>query len=110
MKHVILDQPLRVDSREYLHLGEPIGALDEVVSSAASLTFTLEYPFDKPYAGMVAGARGITRRAVIDAIRAGFQTMYGADRAYGRAHQALDHLFIDRVVLDGHALAVEITT
>lgn len=110
MKHVILDQPLRVDSAEYLHLGEPLAKLDETVSSASALTFTLDYPFDKPFSGTVASASPITRRAVIDAIRAAFRTMYAAGETYGRAHQALDHLFIDRVVLDGHALAVEVAT
>jgi len=110
MKHVILDQPLRVDSTEYLHLGEPLANLDETVSSASELTFTLDYPFDKPFSGTVAGTSPISRRAVIDAIRAAFRAMYAAGDTYGRAHQALDHLFIDRIVLDGTELAIEVAT
>lgn len=108
MKHVILEQPLRVDSPEYLHLGEPITGLDEVVSSHGELAFSIEYPFDKPLARTVSGP--LTRRAIIDAIRAAIRAMYAADGTYGRAHQQLDHLFIDRIVLDGHDLAIEITT
>lgn len=113
-RKVLLDKPLRVDSADFLHLGVAIEALDEVISSEPELQFSLEYPFEKPYAGTVRAPSGATRRQVIEAIRDGFRTMYAATTAkggpYGRAHQQLDHLFVDRIELSGTELQVEATT
>jgi hypothetical protein len=112
--NVILEVPLRVDSSDFLHLDVPIADLDEVVTSERELRFTLDYPFEKPYAGTIKTASGATRRQVIEAIRAGFRTMYAATTAaggpYGRAHQQLDHLFVDRIALDDDVLEILVTT
>jgi len=111
---VILDVPLRVDSGDFLHLDAPLTGLDEVMTDEPELTFTLEYPFEKPYAGTIKTAKGATRRQIIDAIRTGFRTMYAATTetggTYGRAHQRLDHLFIDRIALDDDVLEIVVTT
>jgi hypothetical protein len=109
---VILDVPLRVDSADFVHLDAPLTGLDEVVTDETELTFTLLYPFEKPYAGTI--HTGATRRQILDAIRTGFRTMYAGTTAdggaYGRAHQELDHLFIDRVVLADGELAIDVST
>ncbi len=111
-RKVILDKPLRVDSEDFLHLGTPIEQLDEVVGAEVELQFSLEYPFEKSYAGTVRG--GATRRQVIEAVRDAFRTMYAATTEkggpYGRAHQQLDHLFVDRIELVGTDLQIEATT
>jgi hypothetical protein len=74
---------INVDSSGYTHLvpkGDDyveaaIKGLDRTVSSAPQLRFTLDYPFEKPLSGAVAGK--LTLRRIIDAIRAGFRKMYG---------------------------------
>ena len=53
---------------------ETIDGLDRVVSKAETVRFTLDYPFEKPLAGTVTGK--ISVRRIIDAIRAGFRTMF----------------------------------
>lgn len=111
---VILEVPLRVDSADFLHLDVPVADLDEVVSSEPELKFTLEYPFEKPHAATIKTAAGATRREIIEAIRTAFRAMYAAATAeggtYGRAHQDLDHLFIDRITLEDDVLEIVVTT
>jgi hypothetical protein len=111
---VILEVPLRVDTADFVHLDAPLTGLDEVVTDEAELKFTLLYPFEKPYAGTIQTGGGASRRQILEAIRAGFRTMYAGTTneggAYGRAHQELDHLFIDRVELDDGVLAIEVST
>ena len=111
---VILEVPLRVDSADFLHLDVPLTDLDEVISDEAELKFTLLYPFEKPYTGTIQSGGGATRRQILEAIRAGFRTMYAGTTAeggtYGRAHQQLDRLFIDRIALEGDVLEIVVTT
>jgi hypothetical protein len=109
-RNVILEHPLRVDTTDYMHLDAPIADLDEIVTDKTELQFTLLYPFEKPFTGTIKTVAGPTRRQVIDALRTGFRTMYAAGGAYGRAHQELNHLFIDRIELDGDELAIDVTT
>ncbi len=106
---VILEVPLRVDSADFVHLDVPLTELDEVITDEPELKFTLLYPFDKPYAGTIQTGGGATRRQILDAIRAGFRTMYEGG-AYGRAHQEIDHMFIDRVELTDGVLAIDVST
>jgi hypothetical protein len=92
----------------------PIPGLDERVSSRSKLTFTLDYPFDRPYQGELITDAGPTLRQVIDAIRAGFRVMYrGAaesdipgfinkrvEGAYGVATHVIGDLVIEAIDLD----------
>jgi hypothetical protein len=92
----------------------PIPDLDAYVTRKTKLTFTLEYPFERPFHGVVVGNDGITLRMIIDAVRAGFRTMYRGtsvtdipnlhnklvDGAYGRACHVIDDLVIALVTLD----------
>lgn len=93
---------------------EEIPGLDVVVTRATMLTFTLDYPFERPYAGRVYANGGITLRAVIDAVRKGFRAMYANTSAedvphlenkrvtgsYGTAMHVIDDLVIEAIVLD----------
>jgi len=73
---------ISVDSKTYVHpvkhgdtyVGEVIPGLDQVVSKSPELRFTLDYPFERPFSGVVTG--DLTLRRIIDAVRAGFRTMY----------------------------------
>ncbi len=59
----------------------PIDGLDALVTRRHRLDFVLDYPFERPYEGHVIGDAGITLRQIIDAVRAGYRTMYrGAPR------------------------------
>jgi len=85
--------------------------LDRVVTKAERVSFTLDYPFEKPFAGTVIAP--ITLRRIVDAIRAGFRTMYeGAEQrdipglmnkdvrgVYGRSFHAIGDLVIESVQL-----------
>lgn len=108
------------DYRHLVRRGEAflevdVSDLDVVVTGLAQLRFTLDYPFDGPYEGVVIDeGGGITLRRIIDAIRGGFRVMYeGAsyeelpnlanqqvDGTYGRAYHVLDDVFLERVTLD----------
>ncbi len=111
---VIFETPWRVDSVDFLHLGAPLANIDEIVATEPALRFTLDYPFEKPYAGVISTAAGASLRQILDAIRAGFRAMYAATSPeggpYGRAHQAFDHLFIDRIELVDDVLEIVVTT
>ena len=108
-----------VSEKDYLHpvthgddvVDEPIQGLDRVISKAKRIRFTLDYPFEKPFAGEVAGK--ITLRRTIDAIRAGFRQMYAGSTErevpgmlnkdvtgrYGRAFHAISDLYIESIEL-----------
>lgn len=78
----IYEGGITVDATSYEHAvarGDdfalaPIEDLDRPVSKSTKVRFTLDYPFDKPFEGKLAGK--VTLRRIIDAIRAGFRTMY----------------------------------
>lgn len=129
---LIYDGCLAVDASDYTHLVEREDAYEEVeldgldacVTRAPLLRFTLDYPFDRPFAGTVGGGSGVTLRQIIDAIRQGLQRMYaGSSREqhpllvnqvvhgdHGQAEHAIEDLVIERITLDEAAgvLAVEI--
>ncbi len=112
---------IEVDSTEHQHTVErggdsvaaPIDGLDTVVSTAPELRFTLDYPFERPFAGTVKGP--LTLRRIIDAVRAGFRKMYeGAAQRdipgmynkdvrgrYGRAFHVISDLVIESIELCG---------
>jgi hypothetical protein len=117
----VYDGSIPVAASGYLHsvergddfVDEPIGGLDRLLSKSTRVRFTLDYPFEKPFAGAVTGE--ITLRRTIDAVRAGFRKMYertierdipGMDNKdvtgpYGRAFHAIDDLVIERIDLCG---------
>ncbi|MBL0218384.1 MAG: hypothetical protein IPQ07_31440 [Myxococcales bacterium] len=96
--------------------------LDERIAPNAHLTFTLDYPFSKPYKGTVVTDAGASLRQIIDAIRNGFRVMYrGAaheevpnlanekvDGDYGRAYHAIEDLVIERIDFDEETSELEI--
>jgi hypothetical protein len=101
----------------------PVAGLDDVVTPEHELHFTLDYPFEKPYAGVVRSESGITLRQIIDAVRASFRAMYqGASQRdipgmfnkdvrgdYGRAFHVIDDLVIAEIALrDDGGLEIEI--
>ena len=110
---------IAVDASDYLHpvargddyIDQPIEELDRVVSPAARVHFTLDYPFERPFEGVVTGE--ITLRRIIDAIRAGFRKMYeGAIErdipgmlnknvagSYGNSFHAIGDLVIEDIEL-----------
>jgi hypothetical protein len=115
----LYDGSITVNSTEYTNLvakgddyvDAPIKGLDEVVSKASQLHFSLDYPFEKPFAGVVTPP--LTLRRTVDAIRAGFHEMYKGTTqrdigqmmnkdvtgAYGHAFHAIDDLVIERITL-----------
>jgi hypothetical protein len=115
----VYDGSIAVNSSDYLHsvergedfVDEPIDGLDRVVTKSARVRFTLDYPFERPFDGVVTGE--ITLRRTIDAIRAGFRQMYvgttereipgmynkDVNGPYGRAFHAIDDLVIERIDL-----------
>jgi hypothetical protein len=115
----IFEGSITVNSSDYQHsvargedfVDEPISGLDRVLSKSAQVRFTLDYPFERPFAGVVTG--DITLRRTIDAIRAGFRQMYQGTTQrdipgtynkdvmgpYGRAFHVIDDLVIARILL-----------
>jgi hypothetical protein len=91
------------------YVEEDIAGLDRVVSAAAQLRFSLDYPFDKSFQGTVTGR--ITFRNIIDAVRIGLRKMYeGTSQRdipgivnkdvtgpYGRAFHVIGDLVIERI-------------
>jgi hypothetical protein len=91
----------------------PIEGLDRVFTKSTRVEFTLDYPFERPFAGIVTGE--ITLRRTIDAVRAGFGEMYegttqrdipGMENKdvtgrYGRAFHAIGDLVIEGIDLCG---------
>lgn len=116
---LVHDGSIEVNSSEYLHsvargedfVDEPIDGLDRVISKSTRVRFTLDYPFERPFAGVVEGE--ITLRRTIDAIRAGFRKMYEGTTQrdvpgtynkdvtgpYGRAFHVIGDLVIERIDL-----------
>jgi hypothetical protein len=116
---LVYEGSIEVASSDYLHpvargedfVDEPIDGLDRVISKAPRVRFTLDYPFERPFAGVVANE--ITLRRTIDAIRAGFRQMYEGSTQrdipgmankdvtgpYGRAFHVIDDLVIERIEL-----------
>lgn len=110
---------IMVNASDYIHpvkrgtdyVEEPIAGLDRVLSKGAQVRFTLDYPFERPFAGVVTSP--ITLRRTIDAIRAGFRKMYEGTTQrdipgmlnkdvtgpYGQAVHAIDDLVIERINL-----------
>jgi len=110
----VYDGSIDVAANDYTHLVQrgddyvsvPVENLDKVFSTSADVRFTLDYPFEKPFAGTVKGQ--LTRRNIIDAIRRGFRTMYEGTSVqdipgmynkdvrgpYGRSFHAIDDLVI----------------
>ncbi len=99
---------IQVDANDY---GDASG-LDRVHSSKAEkVSFTLDYPFEKPFAGTVTAP--ITLRRSVDAIRAGFRKMYDGAAIrdipgmhnkevtgpYGQSFHAIGDLVIEGVEL-----------
>jgi hypothetical protein len=129
----ILDAQIEAAKASYVYLADDdegrivevaLENLDTPVTSRAVLTFQLRYPFEKPFDGAVHGDRdgGVTLRQIIDAIRAGFQSMYrdtsvepmeklynvNVRGPHGRAHHAIEHLAIGPIELDDETGHLEI--
>jgi hypothetical protein len=120
---------ISVDSRAYVHsvrhgdtyADEAIPGLDRVVSRSSELRFTLDYPFERQFSGVVTGE--LTLRRIIDAVRAGFRTMYQGTTEheipglmnkdvrgpYGKAFHVISDLVIEEIQLcDGMTLEIMI--
>jgi hypothetical protein len=117
----IYEGSIAVDSNEYVQsvergddfVDEPIDGLDRVVTKASQVRFTLDYPFERPFEGVVSGE--ITLRRTIDAIRAGFRQMYvgtterevpgmynkDVTGPYGQAFHVIGDLVIEGIELCG---------
>jgi hypothetical protein len=115
----VYEGSIQVARSDYLHpvargqdfVDEPIDGLDRVLSKSTRVRFTLDYPFERPFAGVVTG--DISLRRTIDAIRAGFRTMYegttqrdipgmhnkDVSGPYGRAFHVIDDLVIEGIDL-----------
>lgn len=113
---------ISVDATEYRHRAahdgqnamEELPGLDDVFSRNERVTFALEYPFEngrERYTGEVTAP--VTLRRTIDAIRAGFRTMYAASSIeaiesvdnrrvtgpYGEGFHDIGDLVIERIDL-----------
>ena len=125
----IYEGSIEVDARSYMQTvavgsnveDEAIPGLDIVLAKDRRIDFTLDYPFEKPFAGSVTGE--ITLRRIIDAVRAGFRHMYEgtSQRAiphmankdvtgsYGRSFHVIGDLVIESIDLcDGVRLDISI--
>jgi len=113
---------LPVDADDYVHdvmQGDEhseveVPGLDDIVTPLTVLQFTLDYPFERPFTGVVRSDEGTTLRQIIDAIRAGFRAMYiGStsqdipnldnklvDGEYGRGLHAIGDLVIESIGID----------
>jgi hypothetical protein len=125
----IYEGGVAVDARNYVQtvergsdwVEEAVPRLDKVISKEPRIEFTLDYPFEKPFTGVVTGE--ITLRRIIDAVRAGFRHMYeGTSQRdipnmynkdvtgpYGRSFHVIGDLVIERIDLcDGGKLDISI--
>lgn len=107
-------QHLVVGDDEDEDIDVAIERLDERLTNRAILTFTLDYPFEKPYDGKVITDAGASLRQIIDAIREAFQRMYRGvtieDIAqlhnkrvrgdFGQALHVIEDLVIESIELD----------
>lgn len=112
---------VRVNASDFVHMVEragsyayePIEGLDRAFTKSTIVRFTLDYPFERPYQGVVTG--DVTLRRTIDAVRAGFREAYeGTEQrdipgmenkdvngSYGRAFHVIDDLVIESIELCG---------
>ena len=124
----VFEGSIPVNASDYTQPGEEDGdeveihGLDDLVTHGVRLTFTLDYPFEKPYEGSIEGEGGITLRATIDAIRDAFRLLYrGAhhealpslhnelvEGSHGRAYHAIDDLVIELIELDDDSSALQV--
>lgn len=110
---------LPIKATDYVHtvaqgddfVEAPVAGLDRVITKSQRITFTLDYPFEKPFDGTITGE--ITLRRTIDAIRAGMRAMYEGTTEreipgmankdvrgpYGRALHVIDDLVIEEISL-----------
>src|SRR5262249_42714317 len=99
---VVYEGSVAVNASDYTHpvargddyVDVEIEGLDDLVTRVSCLRFTLDYPFDKPYAGTVIGDAGVSLRQIIDAIRTGFRVIYR-----GAAHTEVPRLL--NQIVDG---------
>jgi hypothetical protein len=127
---LLYEGSLQIADADYTHPVEKdddyvdveIEGLDERVTRLTELRFTLDYPFDRPYEGMVITDAGASLRQIFDAIRGGFRVMYrGASHEeipnlvnqrvegdYGRAFHAIGDLVVERIELDEETGVLEI--
>src|SRR6266568_6923958 len=97
---LIYEGSIKVDDLDYAHYVErdgdyvrvEIDGLDDIVTRAPRLRFTLDYPFEKPCEGTVVGDAGVTLRQIIAAIRTCFRAMYR-----GAVHEPIPNLHNQRV-------------
>ena len=127
-RRTVYEGSIAVAAADYVHPSDDgdddvaIDGLDELVTRAPVLRFTLDYPFEQPYEGTVVGDAGVTLREIIDAVRAGFRRMYrGAVEEdipdldnkhvvgdYGQAYHVIDDLVIEQIDLDEDDARLEI--
>jgi hypothetical protein len=122
VERVLYRGGLPVAASDYRHLvrvGDrhrevEIDAMDDVVTHAPSVTFTIDYPFDDWFEGSIDGANGITLREIIGAVRAAVRSMYDTavvedmprlankkvTGRYGRALHDIEDLMIESISLD----------
>jgi hypothetical protein len=94
---------IEIDATDYTRIAERDGEyvpvniedVDRVATRRTHLTFTLDYPFDRPYEGEIVGDAGITLRQIIDAVRHAYRIMYR-----GASHESMEHLDNMRVLGD----------
>ena len=113
----VYDGSIAVNSSDYVQpvahgddfVDETIEGLDRIVTTSTRVRFTLDYPFERPFTGVIEGE--ITLRRTIDAIRAGFRKMYertterdipgmhnkNVTGPYGQAFHAIEDLVIERI-------------
>ena len=121
---------LAVDGDDYVHdvvedeehAEVEVPGLDDIVTPLTELQFQLDYPFEKPFTGVVTSEQGTTLRQIIDAIRAGYRAMYlGAtsqdhpnldnkivDGDYGRGFHEIGDLVIESIGIDDDAGVLDI--
>jgi len=125
----IFDGSIDVSASTYVHpvergsnfVDEPLPNLDKVITKAARVEFTLDYPFEKPFSGSVTAP--VTLRRIVDGVRGGFRHMYeGAtvrdiphmenkdvNGPYGKSFHAITDLVIESIQLcDGTTLDIGI--
>ena len=128
----IYEGSVSVASLDYVHTvqdkktGEymqaPIAGLDDHIAIAATLAFTLDYPFESPYHGTLAAGAGTTLRQIFDAVRAAYRLIYRGttpqdlplvdnklvDGQYGRAFHVIEDLVIESIDIDEVSARLEI--
>jgi hypothetical protein len=80
----VYEGSISVEASDYTHPVEQdddfveveIADLDVLVTRKTHLRLTLDYPFERPYEGIIIGDGGVTLRQIIDGIRRGFRVMY----------------------------------